>query len=101
MSYKDQKLAWLAKHPRATTDEAYEAGYLQCIDNYCNKETFTKKTKTMFTPKDGQYYYSPHGYAWGIWLHHDNGDGHSSADFIKDCYTREEAAAEVKKLNKW
>lgn len=54
-----------------------------------------------FTPKDGQYYYSPHGYAWGIWLYHDNGDGHSSADFIKDCYTREEAAAEVKKLNKW
>lgn len=43
MSYKDQKLAWLAKHPRATTDEAYEAGYLQCLTNYCNKETFTKK----------------------------------------------------------
>lgn len=43
MSYKDQKLAWLAKHPRATTDEAYEAGYMQAVTNYCNKETFTFK----------------------------------------------------------
>lgn len=43
MSYKDQKLAWLAKHPRATTDDAYEAGYMQCLTNFCKKETFTKK----------------------------------------------------------
>lgn len=53
MSYKDQKLAWLARHPRATTDEAYEAGYLQCIDNYCNKETFTKKQKQCSHQKTG------------------------------------------------
>lgn len=34
---------WLAKHPRATTDDAYEAGYMQCLTNFCKKETFTKK----------------------------------------------------------
>lgn len=42
MSYKDQKRQWLAKHPKATPDDAYEAGYLQAVTNWCKKETFTK-----------------------------------------------------------
>lgn len=37
MSYKDQKHEWLKKHPKATADEAYEAGYQQSTDNWCKK----------------------------------------------------------------
>ena len=43
MSYKEQKQQWLKRHPKATTDEAYEAGYAQCLDNWCQKETFTER----------------------------------------------------------
>lgn len=43
MSYKDQKRQWLQRHPKATADEAYEAGYLQALTNFCTKETFTPK----------------------------------------------------------
>jgi hypothetical protein len=42
MSYKEQKNEWLVKNPDATADDAYEAGYLQAITNFCKKETFTK-----------------------------------------------------------
>ncbi len=36
MSYKDQKKKWLSSHPKATPDEAYEAGYQQATRNWCN-----------------------------------------------------------------
>ena len=26
---------WLADHPDATAEEAWEAGYLTCTDNWC------------------------------------------------------------------
>jgi len=51
--------------------------------------------------KDGQYYYAPHRRSFGIWLHHEEGNGYSSGEFIKDCLTREEARAEVYRLNGW
>lgn len=35
MSYLDDKRAWLEKHQDATLEEAWEAGYLQCTDNWC------------------------------------------------------------------
>ena len=47
MSYLDQMNAWLLYHPDATQEKAYKAGYFQCTDNWCKKETFSsfKKTK--------------------------------------------------------
>lgn len=36
MSYKKQKEAWLTQHPTATIEEAYEAGYKQSTENWCN-----------------------------------------------------------------
>lgn len=37
MTYLDQKQKWLAEHPDATPEEAWEAGYFQCATNWCNK----------------------------------------------------------------
>ena len=37
MSYIEQMKEWLAKHPKATAEEAWEAGYLTCSDNWCRK----------------------------------------------------------------
>lgn len=51
--------------------------------------------------KDGQYYYAPHRSMWGVWQHHDHGNGCSSGTFIDDYMTKEEARAEVYRLNKW
>lgn len=45
MSYKEQKELWLKKHPKATPEEAYEAGYLSCTTNWCTKEKFRKEKK--------------------------------------------------------
>lgn len=42
MSYIDQMKKWLTAHPNATREECYQAGYFQCSDNWCNKETFSK-----------------------------------------------------------
>lgn len=38
MSYKDQMKEWLAKHPKATAEEAWEAGYLTSNVNWCSKK---------------------------------------------------------------
>ena len=38
MNYKEQMKAWISKHQNAKPDEAYEAGYLQAIKNWCHKE---------------------------------------------------------------
>lgn len=40
MGYKTQKEAWLKAHPKATVAEAWEAGYVQCTENWCRKERF-------------------------------------------------------------
>lgn len=37
MSYVEQKKLWLEKHPRATPEEIWEAGYVTCLKNWCNK----------------------------------------------------------------
>lgn len=38
MSYKEQRKQWLAEHPDATAEEAWEAGYLTCTENWCMKK---------------------------------------------------------------
>ena len=37
MGYKEQMRQWLEKHQDATIDEAWEAGYFQSTENWCNK----------------------------------------------------------------
>ena len=54
-----------------------------------------------FQPKDGQYYYSPHRSVWGLWKHHELGNGISEGEFIMDCETKEKAVEMVKSLNGW
>ena len=36
MNYKEQMRKWLAAHPDATTEEAWEAGYMTSTDNWCH-----------------------------------------------------------------
>jgi hypothetical protein len=38
MNYIEQRQEWLKKHPKATLEEAWDAGYFQCSNNWCNKE---------------------------------------------------------------
>jgi len=40
MSYIEQRKKWISKHPKATIEEAWDAGYFQSSENWCNKETF-------------------------------------------------------------
>ena len=54
-----------------------------------------------YQPKDGEYYYRPHRSVWGIWRHHEHGEGLSSGEFIMDCETKEKAAEMVRSLNGW
>lgn len=35
MSYKEQMAEWIARHPKATIEEAWQAGYLQSNTNWC------------------------------------------------------------------
>lgn len=35
MSYIEQREEWLRKHPKATPEEIWTAGYLTCSDNWC------------------------------------------------------------------
>ena len=58
-------------------------------------------TPNITMVKDGQYYYAPHRRMWGIWKHHEDGNGYSHGDFIKDVPTKEEASKEVYRLNGW
>ena len=38
MNYKEQMQKWLRKHPKATAEEAWEAGYLTSTENWCKKQ---------------------------------------------------------------
>ena len=38
MNYKEQMQDYLERHPDSTPEQAYEAGYLQAVDNWCKKE---------------------------------------------------------------
>lgn len=38
MSYHEQCQQWLDGHPDATIEEAWEAGYLTSLSNWCKKE---------------------------------------------------------------
>lgn len=58
-------------------------------------------SKQTFKPRDGQYYYAPHRSMWGVWLNHVSADGIETGDFIDDFPSKEAAAEQVKKLNKW
>lgn len=50
MSYKEQMKAWLSKHPDATPEEAYEAGYMQSNVNWCQgKMEYLAKLKELVT----------------------------------------------------
>ena len=49
----------------------------------------------------GRYYYAPHRSSWGIWESEQLGNGYFTGKFIKDCFTKEEARAEVYRLNGW
>jgi hypothetical protein len=48
MNYKDQMKEWLKKHPNATVEEAWEAGYNTCTDNWCHgKVALFEKCREM------------------------------------------------------
>lgn len=50
--------------------------------------------------KDGQYYYAPRGHFWNVYIHH--GDEHGGyGEKKRSFHTKEEARAEVYKLNGW
>ena len=36
MNYREQMKDWLQKHPQATVEEAWEAGYMQSNSNWCH-----------------------------------------------------------------
>lgn len=55
----------------------------------------------MATVKDGQYYYAPHRRLWGVWQHHDLGDGYATGEFYGDFATKEAARRKVYELNGW
>lgn len=37
MNYKEQMTDWMQKHPEATPEQAFEAGYWIFCDNWCKK----------------------------------------------------------------
>ena len=36
MGYKEQMSEWIAKHPEATLEEAFEAGWFACSEAWCH-----------------------------------------------------------------
>ena len=36
MSYKEQMKDWIQKHPEATPEQAFEAGWLLCTQSWCH-----------------------------------------------------------------
>lgn len=51
--------------------------------------------------KEGQYYYRPHRRSWGVWINHNDGNGYSHGDFVKDFATKGEAIRFVYEKNGW
>ena len=49
----------------------------------------------------GQYYYAPHRNCWGVWQYDFVGDNCSSAKFIKDFHSKEDAREYVWQMNGW
>lgn len=48
MNYKEQMQVWLKSHPNATLEEAYEAGYMTCTNNWCHgKVALFEKCREM------------------------------------------------------
>lgn len=49
MSYKEQMKEWLQKHPQATLEEAWEAGWLMCTQAWCHgkREKMEKVVEMM------------------------------------------------------
>lgn len=48
MNYKEQMKEWLAKHPDATIEDAWEAGYKQCTMNWLHdKVELLRKCKIL------------------------------------------------------
>lgn len=52
MGYEVQMEEWLNRHKGATLKEAWKAGYFQCTDNWCRKETFQKRFNRPMSVKD-------------------------------------------------
>ena len=38
MSYIDQRNEWLSQHPDATVEQAWTAGYMKAVENWCKKK---------------------------------------------------------------
>lgn len=56
----------------------------------------------MATPKVGQYKFGRHRSHWGIWQYDMvTESGATSARFVKDVFSYEEAVREVYRLNGW
>lgn len=55
----------------------------------------------MYERKDGEYYYAPHRRNWGVWKHIVSSESSSYGVFHRDFNTKEEARAEVYRLNGW
>lgn len=56
----------------------------------------------MVTDKEGEYYYSPHRRAWGVWKVGKLGkEGTRIDDFICDFSTKIQAEKFVYKMNGW
>ena len=49
----------------------------------------------------GQYTFGRHRHVWGIWQYDMVSETGSSAVFVKDVYSYEEAVREVYRLNGW
>lgn len=38
MSYIDQRKEWISRHPEATAEDAWTAGYMQAVENWCKQK---------------------------------------------------------------
>lgn len=54
-----------------------------------------------FSPRDGEYFYSPRGRMWYVYLMHVHADGTEHGEKVDEFMTKEEAAAEVARRNGW
>lgn len=59
------------------------------------------QSKSHSTPKVGQYCYGRHRNCFGVWVYDRVWEGGSSANFVADFQSREEARVYVWKMNGW